>query len=28
VKVLVVRTNEEREIALQTISTIERAKGK
>jgi acetate kinase len=28
VKVLVVRTNEEREIALQTISTIEKAKGK
>jgi acetate kinase len=26
VKVLVVRTNEEREIALQTISTIERVK--
>lgn len=28
VKVLVIRTNEEREIALQTISTIEKAKAK
>ena len=28
VKVLVVKTNEEREIALQTIGTIEQAKGK
>jgi acetate kinase len=28
VKVLVVRTNEEREIALQTISTIEKSKGR
>ena len=27
VKVLVIKTNEEREIALQTISTIEKAKG-
>ena len=28
VKVLVIRTNEEREIALQTIATIEKAQGR